>query len=172
MLTVGSRSGAALAQDNADLSTALSKLEKAGKLVEQPSHEEFAFFFGLTQDRYCLDCAATLMASPMKKLRAPMKAQEYLDTINIDRKQKRSNAYRQIYSDLIQAKIYADQGRDSVAIIAAESALLTLKEIGSGVHLKTIAGLVQGLKVRNPHTMEVVSLEVELMKVRQPYLFN
>jgi hypothetical protein len=112
------------------------------------------------------------MAAPLKKLRTPTKAQDYLDKINMSQKNKRSNAYRQAYRDLIQTKIYCDQGYDPVALATAENVLKTLKEIGSGVHLNSIAGLLQALKERNPHNIDVLNLELELMKARQPYLFN
>jgi hypothetical protein len=172
LLTIGSRSKAGLAQSEADLSISLGYLDQASKLTEQPSHGEFAFFFGLTWERYYLDSAATLMAAPLKKLRTPTKAQDYLDKINMSQKNKRSNAYRQAYRDLIQTKIYCDQGYDPVALATAENVLKTLKEIGSGVHLNSIAGLLQALKERNPHNIDVLNLELELMKARQPYLFN
>jgi hypothetical protein len=85
---------------------------------------------------------------------------------------QRTNVYRQAYSDLLQAKIYYDQGRDPVAITTAESVLSTLRKIGSGVHLNSIEGLLKGLQKRNPHNIDLLNLELELMKVRQPYLFN
>ena len=165
---------ARIARDDKTLTRALNQCDEASKLIGQSTDDDFMFSMAFDQERYLLDRAATFMAPTSKKLRAPQKAQDLLDKaakehfINI----QRSSAYRQAYSDLIQAKIYFDQGYDPVTITSAESVLTTLKELGSGIHLNSVESLVKGLKERDPHNMELANLELALMKLKQPYLFH
>ncbi len=174
MLGVASRSQTRLAQDNHDLFAALRCLDDAEKLVKPGANEDILFSTVFDQERYFLDRAAALMASPIKKLRSPGKAQEYLTLAAKERviNSERARLDRQAYSDLIQAKIYRDQGYYPVAAVAAEQVLLTLKKLQSSVHTHEVADLFEDIKAHYPHGIEIASLELELMKVQQPYLFN
>jgi transcriptional regulator with XRE-family HTH domain len=175
ILTIRGRAKASLAQDEDDFTKALEDLDTASKLIGNvTSNDDFMFAVAFDKERYLLDRAATFMSPTVKKLRAPQTAQELLDSIAKEHSvtHQRTNVYRQAYGDLIQAKIYYDQKRDLVAIATAENVLNTLRKIGSGVHLNSIEGLLQELKERNPNNIDVLNLELELMKARQPYLFN
>jgi hypothetical protein len=172
---------ALLARDDKVLTQALNYCDEASKLVGHPTDNDFMFSMAFDQERYLLDRAATFMAPAPKKLRSPQTAQDLLDEaareryVNSQRTSVcdvRTPPYRQVYSDLIQAKIYFDQGYDPVAITSAESVLTMLKELGSGIHLNSVASLVKGLKERDPHNLEIANLELALMKLKQPYLFN
>jgi hypothetical protein len=174
MLTLASQSESHLAQDERDRLAALRHLDHAEKLAQPISTEQFLFLATFDKQRYLLDCAGACMASPIKKMRSPRNAEQYLreatkqDTVN----GKSVNAYRQAYNDLIQAKIYCDRGHYPVAATTAENALVTLKGLQSKVHLNEIAALLAEIKEHVPLEIEVMSLEAELMKVQQPYLFG
>jgi transcriptional regulator with XRE-family HTH domain len=174
ILTTAATAQARIARDDKILTQALKCYDETGKLVGHPTDNDFMFSMAFDQERYLLDRAATFMAPVPKKLRAPQKAQDLLDKAAKEHYAgiQLVSAYRQAYSDLIQAKIYFDQGYDPVAITSAESVLATLQELGSGIYLDTIARLVSGLKERDPHNIEVANLELALMKFKQPYLFN
>jgi len=175
ILMESSGAKARLAQDGKDVTKALEDMDMASTLVGQPtSNDDFLFGAAFDQERYLLDRAATFMASSIKKLRSPQTAQDLLDRMAKEHRAtpQSVNLYRQAYSGLIQAKIYYDQGVDPVALATAEHVLGLLRQIGSGIHLNSIADLLQGLKKRNPHNIDVLNLELEVMKARQPYLFN
>jgi hypothetical protein len=107
-------------------------------------------------------------------LRSPRKAAEYLQEAQKESEAKgRSiNGHRQAYSDLVQAKIYCDQGGYLVAATTAEQALLTLNSLESKFALDKIAVLLAEIKEHDPLAIELMSLEAELMKAQQPYLFR
>jgi len=173
---------ARLAQDNDALTQALRYSDEASKFIDHPTSDGFLFFHGAFDwERYLLDRASALMHPAIKKVRAPQKAQQLLDEAVKERRlhiqqtnarDTRTPLYRQAHSDLLQAQIYFDQGYDPVAITSAESVLTTIKELGSGVLLEDVASLVKGLKERDPHNIEIANLELALMKLKQPYLFN
>jgi len=136
----------------------------------------FLFFALFDKERYSLDRAATLMQSPDEKLRSPDKAEECLVEAEKQRNiaGKSISAGRQAYSDLIQTKIYYDQGYDPVAAATAEQVLFALKEsrFEHPMYLKNIENLLHKLKQHAPHENFVINLELALMKRQHPYLFN
>ena len=115
-----------------------------------------------------------LAISQVEKLRSPKRAEVYLEEATKQSATKGNvvSAYRQAYHDLIQAKIYCDQSYYLVAATTAENALVALKGLQSKVHLNEIATLFTEIKEHYPLEMEVMSLEIELMKAQQPYLFE
>jgi tetratricopeptide (TPR) repeat protein len=178
-LSLAGMSMAHLAQTDDECSTALSYLDKAERrIVEQPETSNFLFFAMFDKERYFLNRAMALMASPDKQLRSLEKAQECLKDAERRRAMsgKSISVSRQMYSDLIQAKVYFDQGYDPVAAATAEQILLTLRDGGlmhcDTFYLRHITELLQGLKQRAPREEFVISLEVEVMKRQEPYLFN
>ena len=182
ILSLAATAQAHLAQDDDALTQALRYSDEASKLIAYPTSDGFLFFNGaFDRERYLLDRASALMHPAIKKVRAPQKAQQLLDEAMKERRlhtqqtntlDTRTHLHRQAHSDLIQAKIYYDQGYDPVAIASAESVLTTLRELGSGVLLNSVESLVKGLKERDPHNMEIANLELTLMKLKQPYLFH
>ncbi len=174
ILGVASRSRTRLAQDNQDLFAAMCYLDDAEKLINPGANEDILFSVVFDQERFFLDKSAALMASPIKRLRSPDKAQEYL-TLAIKARRVSSvstQLARQADNDLIQAKIYNDQGYYPVAAVTAEQVLLTLRQLQSSIHMNEVAELFKDIKSHYPHGIEIASLELELMKVQQPYLFN
>ncbi len=174
VLGVASRSKVRLAQDNHDLFTALRYLDDAEKLIKPGANDDILFSIVFDQERFFLDKAAALMASPIKRLRSPDKAQEYLTLATKARRVSSVSTQlaRQANNDLIQAKIYNDQGYYPVAAVTAEQVLLTLKKLQSSIHMNEVVDLFKDIKAHYPHGIEIASLELELMKVQQPYLFN
>jgi hypothetical protein len=173
MLTLTSISEAHLAKDEADRLAILKDLDEAEKRAQPISTEDFQFFVTFDKERYFLDCAQACVESPIKKLRSSTKAKEYLAEVQKESaaKGKSVNAHRQVDNDVVQARIYCDKERYLVAATTAEQALLTLKELESKVCLGKIATLFAEIKERAPLEIEVMSLEAELMKAQQPYLF-
>jgi tetratricopeptide (TPR) repeat protein len=159
-------------------STALSYLDAAEKRVAiQPETSDFLFFAMFDKERYLLNRAMVLMVSPDTELHSPDKAQECLRYAERERLASgNANVLRQMDSDLVQAKIYFDQGYDPVAAATAEEILLKLDQIGqvhcNTYYLRHITDLLRGLKQRAPREEFVISLEVEVMKRQEPYLFN
>jgi tetratricopeptide (TPR) repeat protein len=183
LLSVAGKSQAALAQDKSDLSAALSYLDAAEKLTGEPEAGNFLFFAAFDKENYFLYRATALMNPPDEKLRSPDKAEKCLVEVEKQRRiagksisaGKSIRTSRQAHSDLIQAKIYYDQGYDPVAAATAENVLIALNQDSgfvSSSYLKQIADLLQGLKQRAPGEEFVTCLELELMKRQQPYLFN
>ena len=173
MLTLASKSEAHLAADEGGRLAALKHLDEAEKRAQPISTEDFQFFVTFDKERYFLDSAEACVESPIKKLRSPGKAKEYLAEAQKESaaKGKSVNAHRQVDNDLVQARIYCDQERYLVAATTAEQALLTLNGLEAKVCLEKIAALFVEIKEHAPLEIEVMSLEAELMKVQQPYLF-
>jgi hypothetical protein len=174
MITTASKSQSHLARDESDRVATLKQLDHAEKLVQPISPENFLFLATFDRQRYLLDSAQACMESPIKKMRSPGKAEEYLREAARQRNinGKSVNACRQVDSDLIQTKIYCDQGHYLVAATTAEQAVVTLKGLQSKIHLNEITALLAEMKEHVPLEIEVMSLEAELMKVQQPYLFR
>ncbi|QBD75953.1 hypothetical protein EPA93_08005 [Ktedonosporobacter rubrisoli] len=167
---------ARVARTPAELAMALHGLDKAYKLVGQPQQEEdFMFFVAFSEERYLLDRAAAHIASPVASLRSPQQAQELLDrVVQLRQKQMpvtKASLYKQAFSDLLQARIYANQGYWPIAASTAENVLTSLSKLHSSVHVCEVLSLAREIKQRY-NGPEVSRLEWALLQVERPYLFN
>jgi len=175
MVSSTSIAEAHLAQDEQQRVAALRHLDEVEELAQPISTEDFQFFATFSRKGYFLRGAEACVESPIKKLRSPGKAEEYLK----EAQQKESrlmgkvvDGSRQVDNDVIQARIYCDRGGYLIAATTAEQALLTLNRIESKVRLDQIAALLAEIKEHYPLAVEVMSLEAELMKAQRPYLFR
>jgi hypothetical protein len=165
---------ARLAESKEDFILAMRYQDIASKKIGKFAPDNFLFLASFDEERYVLDRAATLMASPNKRLRSPQTSQDQVDHAIAKSEMRffRISNYRQAYRDLIQAKIFCDQGYYEVAATSAESALSALQDLKSTVHVDDIALLAHTLREKIPYSLEMGSLELELTRMQSPYLFN
>jgi hypothetical protein len=174
MVSIASVSEAHLAQNEGHRVAALKRLDDTERLPQPISTEDFQFFVTFDKERYFLSSAEACMESPLKKLRSPTKAAEYLKEAQKESvsKGRSINGHRQALNDIVQAKIYCDREGYLVAATTAEQALLTLNRLESKFALDRIARVLAEIKEHDSLAIEVMSLEAELMKAQQPYLFR
>jgi len=163
-----------LAQNEGHRVAVLKHLDEAEGLPQPISTEDFQFFAIFDRERYFLDSAEACVESPLKRLRSPKKAEEYLAEAQKESvvKGRSVSGRRLVNNDIVQAKIYCDRDGYLVAATTAEQALLTLNGLESKFALDQIAALFAEIKEHHPLAVEVMSLEAELMKAQQPYLFR
>ena len=156
-----------------DFSATLHLIDQAETLIGQSAPDQFAYLAALDNERYCLDRAEILMLSPLKALREPQHAQEYLDQAiqqgNPNLQQLHTE--RQIDNNLFQARIYLDQGYYPFAATTVENAVLAMQQLHSRKRLNDASYLLQELKAGYPHMPEIASLEVEILRLSHPQLF-
>jgi hypothetical protein len=162
-----------LAQDGHDLTDALRLMDRAETVIGQSVSEDFAYLAALDEERYFLDRAEVLMLSPQKSLRSPQQAQEYLDQAALrgNSRLEQLHTDRQIDRELFQARIYLDQGYYPIAATTAENAAVAMQHLGSRNRLKDLLALLDHLHQCYPRSSEVMSLELEVLKLQQPQLF-
>jgi len=156
-----------------DFSATLRLMDQAEALVGQSAPDQFAYLAALDSERYCLDRAEILMLSPLKAFREPQRAQEYLDqaTQQGNPNLQQLHTERQVDNNLFQARIYLDQGYYPIAATTTENAVLAMQKMHSRKRLNDASNLLQELKASYPHTPEIASLEVELLRLSHPQLF-
>ena len=74
--------------------------------------------------------------------------------------------------NLIQARIYCDEGRYPAAAVTAEEVLKTLNKMHSKVGLYKIAALIKDIRKHDPHGEAVMSLQHSLLQTQHPDIYR
>ena len=164
-----------LAQDNQDLTEALTSIDKAERLIGQEGSEENKYFIMDTtkfgEDEYLIDRVSTLLGASTQKLRNPDKV---ITQLAFARKNTNSSlARRNAFIDIQSAKAYFDKGEYPMATKLALDAIAVVGVIESWVNIARVSRLYGDLKESSyGDSFEVAQLGVELMRLEHPNIFN
>jgi hypothetical protein len=173
LMTGNATSQSRIAQYKLDITGALDDMDDATTLQGQTIEDE-TYLRKFDEERWHLDRAAVLMGSPLKKCRFPDEAIKELSYVCTTPNETRRFAYRQIYSNILQAYAYIDKGEFSFSTKLAQDALGIMGEIGSYAHTPDIVNIYEVLKGTNGYgnSKAVAELGVDLLKTQYPDLFS
>lgn len=177
ILTSLASSKSHLAQTQKDMHDLLCSLDQAELLIGKSTLDDFGFLVAFSEEKYRLSRGGTLIGSPLKSLRSPSTALEYLPKVyRVDEIAKEDFSivgHRQARNHILQAEIYIDQGKYPIAVSLAQEALVYAVGVQSHTHFTNLARVCQLLK-QSPYgnNLDVSMLEICIMKNMRPELFN
>jgi hypothetical protein len=173
ILSNGAEAKASLAHSQTEVEEAVTLLDTAEGMFGKDTLDDFGYISVFDEVRYLLNRGSTYISSPLRKLRSPDKALEYLPQVSTALDLAHWQVERQIHNHVVQAWAYLDQVLYTVATTLAEDALTLVERIGSEIHLNDLAELCGNLK-QSPYgnSTEVAMLEIGIVRKLQPELFN
>jgi len=175
------------AKHPSDFHQAIIQIDKAEPFVGKKVDEEGIHFIQLDEERYYLDRAAAYLASASPLACYPRDARRELRSA-LAAAPTPIPQRRQAYNMILEAKSYVIEGQANTqrkrptladtcyatATQKASEALSLVREIHSTINLGRIEQIYEHVK-ETPYAKESVdlaSLEVELMAAKRPYLFQ
>lgn len=175
-LALNGFSQACIAASSDDIAEALTLVDKSEKMLgSQPDPQEEISQVALTPEGFYLFKARTLVASPLKKLRAPDAAEETVNEVLRLMKPdaKRLAAYRKLESNIVLSQAWLDRDYYPIATTLAQDALTISEELGSDIHLPFVERIHAGLKASSyGKDTEVAKLGIQLTKLKHIQMFN
>ena len=168
-LALNGFSQACIAASTDDIAGALKYIDTAEKRLDckfEPSDETSQVV--LTPEGFYLFKARTLVASPLKKLRASDAAEESItEALKLmspntrTDQNKRHVAHRQLESNIVLSQIWLDRDYYPIATSLAQDALKIGEELGSSTYLSFVDRIYTGLQSsRYGSDMEVAKLGI------------
>ncbi|MBV9707036.1 MAG: hypothetical protein JO125_06485 [Chloroflexi bacterium] len=160
------------AQDKTDFTEAIAFAKEAEQAVgKRTVYNSYPLRFDRV--RYVLDLSMLFVASPHACLHLPNEALHLLETEVPFFDETRSEQYRQIYCNLIQARVCLDKGDYAYTASLLIDTLAIMEEIHSVTDLPEVEALYHRLKETSyTHSVAVARLSVALMRVKYPELFS
>lgn len=164
---------ACVATSNEEIKGALNLIDASEKKLREP--EDDIGQVVLTPDSFLLFKARTLVASPLKKLRIPNKAEEAttecLKQMQTDA--KRHAAYRKLESSIVLSQVWLDREYYPIATTLAQDSLKLGEELESDIHLQFVDRIYTSLKTSSyGKDMEVAKLGIQLTKLKHIQMFS
>lgn len=145
---------------------ALKFIDRATEIARQGSVEEDGYNLKFNVERCHLDRASALLGSPLRALRYPDDALEYLQLVNGS--DHPGLPRRHVLSYVLEARAYIDKTCYPVATEIARTALTTIKDINSGVSIARIERVYQQLKSTSfGNSVEVIQLGIDIWNAKQ-----
>ncbi len=175
-LALNGFSQACIATSSDDIAKALTLVDISEDMLRyKPGPQDELSQVVLTPEGFYLFKARTLVASPLKKLRAPDAAEkavnEALKLMKPDA--KRHAAYRKLESNIVLSQAWLDRDYYPIATTLVQDALTIGAELGSDIHLQFVERIYTDLQSSSyGNDVEVAKLGIQLAKLKHIQMFN